>query len=171
MPIKPSRAVQLKTEEEFREVDYRVMGKAFEIHNELGPYFDEVVYKNELAFRLMEMGVSAVREFPIELVFQNYSKRVFVDLLVDNGIVYEVKTAASFAPAHRSQALNYLFGLSRLKRIQWVNIQNHQLHFQTLARSQHRLHQPAAMTFVLAIRVHCDRADQHQRTRPMALLL
>jgi GxxExxY protein len=109
MPIKPGTTIQLKTEEEFREIDYRVMGKAFDIHNEFGPHFNEIVYKNELAFRLAEIGLRAVREFPIDLVFQQHSKRVFVDLFVDNSIVYEIKTAASFAPAHRSQALNYLF--------------------------------------------------------------
>lgn len=109
MPIKPISEVKPKTEEEFREIDYRVMGMAFEIHNQLGPYFDELVYKNELAYRLAEIGVPSTREFEVELSFQNYSKKVFVDLFVDNGIVYEVKTATSFAPAHRSQALNYLF--------------------------------------------------------------
>lgn len=109
MPLKPTAMVQIKTEEEFREIDYRVMGKAFEIHNELGPCFDELVYKNELALRLAEIGICAAREFAVDLLFQTFSKRIFIDLFVESGIVYEIKTAAAFAPAHRGQALNYLF--------------------------------------------------------------
>lgn len=109
MPLQPRVLIHARTEEEFRALDYRVMGKAFEIHNDLGPHLDEVVYKNELAFRLAQDGISGIREFPVDLIFSTFLKTVFIDLLVDGSTVYEIKTANSFATAHRSQAINYLF--------------------------------------------------------------
>lgn len=109
MPIQPRAPIQVKSEEEFRVLDYRVMGRAFEIHNDFGPHLDEIVYKNELAFRLMQEGIPAIREFSVDLIFSTFVKTVFIDLLVDSGTVYEIKTASSFAPAHRTQTINYLF--------------------------------------------------------------
>lgn len=109
MPFRTRTPIIAKTEEEFREVDYKVMGCAFDIHNEFGPHLDEIVYKNELAFRLAKNGFSAAREFGVDLSFSTYTKTVYIDLLVDNGAVYEIKTASGFASAHRTQTINYLF--------------------------------------------------------------
>ncbi|HUE72257.1 MAG TPA: GxxExxY protein [Pirellulaceae bacterium] len=103
------RPVRKLSQDEFHQLDYHVMRTAFDIHNEFGRLLEEEVYKTELVYRLCERGLRAEREFPIELSFRGFRTKRYVDVLVENAAVYEVKSAAALAPAHRNQALNYLF--------------------------------------------------------------
>lgn len=52
MPITTRIPLRRLTQEEFSEVAYEVMRHVFDIHNELGRFFDEKIYKRELAHRL-----------------------------------------------------------------------------------------------------------------------
>src|SRR6266576_6056572 len=52
MPITSPICVRPANQEEFAQIDYRVMRHAFDSQNELGRLCDEVIYRNDLAARL-----------------------------------------------------------------------------------------------------------------------
>ena len=47
--IIPAHPVRRLSQDEFGELSYAVMAHVFEIHNEFGRFFDERIYKRELA--------------------------------------------------------------------------------------------------------------------------
>ena len=91
-------------EKEIAEIAYRVMGICFDVHGELGRCFEEKIYQRELAFRIPGAQI----EVPVEVVFEDFRKTYYVDLVVENGAMFELKTVEALTSRHRGQLLNYL---------------------------------------------------------------
>jgi len=104
MPIKPLHPVTRLSQDEFGEISYTVMGHVFNIHSDLGRFFDERIYKRELASRMG--GVEL--EFPITVSHGTYSAKYFLDALIANGAAFEFKTVEVLTPRHQGQLYNYL---------------------------------------------------------------
>lgn len=121
MPVTCEAIVSPISQEMFGPADYRIMREVFAIHKELGRFCDEGIYQNELAHRCREMGCQAATEVPIHVSYQSFLKTYYLDLLINGGAIYELKTASSLAAEHRKQALNYLMltGLHHGKLINW----------------------------------------------------
>lgn len=96
------------SQDEFHEIDRRVLGHAFAIHNQFGCLLDEIIYKNELAERCGKDGLTVQREAMIRVCFGDFSKVYFADLLICDRVVVEAKTVRALTDAHRGQGLNYL---------------------------------------------------------------
>jgi len=110
MPIKTKHPVNLISERDFHEIDYQITRLAFDIHNEMGRLWDEKIYQNALANRCRKAGFSNVdTEVPVSVSYQDFVKEYYVDLLVEDSIMYELKTAARLNSEHEKQALHYLF--------------------------------------------------------------
>jgi GxxExxY protein len=92
------------SQDDFGAIAYEVMRHAFDIHRELGRFFDEGIYQAELAYRCGKARI----EVPIEVSFDVFKKIYFVDLLVGNGAIFEVKTSDTLHERHRAQLVNYL---------------------------------------------------------------
>ncbi len=123
MPI--THGVEIKTisDEAFHSLDYKVMGLAFSIHREMGRFWNESIYQNELADRCQRAGFEKVStEVPIRVSHKDFSKSYYVDVLVDNAVIYEMKSAQALSGEHRKQALNYLFLLG-MQRGKLINMQ------------------------------------------------
>lgn len=114
MPIRTAVPIIVFEQERYHAVDRQVTGLAFDIHNEFGRYLDEKLYQRELVRRCRVAGVDAIPEMRISVSLGDFCKEYCVDLLLEQGVVVEIKTAAALCPAHRGQTLNYLFmcGLS-----------------------------------------------------------
>ena len=108
------------SEEIFHEIDFAVMKQVFAVHNGLGRFYDENVYRDDLARLCRAAGFVAETEVPIRVVHRDFSKTYFIDLLINRSVVYELKTARDFNGSHRRQLLNYLF-LYRLFHGKLVN--------------------------------------------------
>jgi GxxExxY protein len=106
MPITPLHPVPRVSQSEFKDLSYTVLGILFEIHSEVGRFFDERIYKQELKARLPSLEL----EFPILVSHEGYSTTYYVDAILIGG-AFEVKTAESLTPRHRGQLLNYLLML------------------------------------------------------------
>ncbi len=107
MPIEPPLLPRFDSDA-LRELDYQVMRHAFDSHNELGRLCDESVYEADLASRLNENGISARRQVPVQLTHAGFVKEYFLDLVVADSFVYELKTVAALDGAHQAQLINYL---------------------------------------------------------------
>jgi GxxExxY protein len=109
MPIKSNISVRHLTEDEFHRRDYAVMGLAFGAHKELGRMCDEDVYREFLRLGCVAAGFgSAATEVQVVLWHEDFRKRLYIDLVVDQGIIYELKTLAHLEGEHQMQLLNYL---------------------------------------------------------------
>ena len=87
----------------------RVIGCAFTVLNTLGAGFLEKVYENALAFELGAAGLSVVQQFGARVFYHDVVVgEYFVDLLVEDVLLIELKTAKALNEAHQMQCVNYL---------------------------------------------------------------
>ena len=105
MPIETSIPVKRLSQNEFGLVAYEVVGHAYSIHQKLGRAFNESPIRSTLAHMI---GQRAREEFCIKLVHQNFQKRYYIDLLVDAGCPFELKTVSELNDRHRLQLIQYL---------------------------------------------------------------
>lgn len=104
MPIHCPVETNRISQDEFKLMASEVMGHVFSIHREFGRFFDEIVYKKELADR---MG-GVVLELEIAISHRSFAKSYFADVLINGGGLFEFKAADFLHPRHRGQTLNYL---------------------------------------------------------------
>jgi len=110
MSINFEYKISIINEKQFHKIDYQITGLAYQIHNELGRLWSEKIYQHELANRCRSAGYANVKiEAPISVSHKDFYKKYYVDLLVEDSIVYELKTANRLTSEHEKQTLNYLF--------------------------------------------------------------
>jgi GxxExxY protein len=110
MPVTSPIALRPCTQKEFTAIDYRVMQDAFECQNELGRLCDELIYQTDLAARLEGADLGPVRtRVPVLVTHCDFSKTYYLDLVVRDSAIYELKVAAQLVADHEAQLLNYLF--------------------------------------------------------------
>jgi GxxExxY protein len=123
MPIIHDVEVETISDEDFYRIDHQVMGLAFSIHGDMGRFWNEKIYQNELAYRCQRAGFEKVAtEVPIRVCYKDFTKFYYVDVLINNAIIYELKTAQAISRDHYKQTLNYLFLLG-LQRGKIINMQ------------------------------------------------
>ena len=86
-----------------------IIDSFYTVFNVLGDGHFESVYVRALQIELDYRGIASVREAPLTVRYRDRVAGDFrVDLLVEDTIIVEVKTAARIAAAHETQILNYL---------------------------------------------------------------
>jgi GxxExxY protein len=94
-----------------KELSYRIVGLAMEVHTKLGRGFLEKVYENALMELLNRDSIPARQQAPIHVTFEGKTVgEFFADILVDKKIVLELKVAEAIGSAHKAQMINYLRG-------------------------------------------------------------
>jgi GxxExxY protein len=92
-----------------KELSYKIMGAAFEVHNVLGPGFLEKVYERALAHELRLNGISVEKQKEIQVSYKGIAAGSYVaDLVANNEIIIELKAVESLNDFHQAQVLNYL---------------------------------------------------------------
>ena len=104
MPILPSTPVNRLSQKEFRDLAFEVMQQVFAIHNEFGRFFNERVYKTEFKARMPGVDL----EVAVDLAFGSFTKKLFADVLVQAGGLFEFKAAEAIHAKHRAQCIQYL---------------------------------------------------------------
>ena len=108
MPVECSHNIKSKDQDVFKIIDYDVMSQAFAIHNRLGCFLDESIYNHSLTSACIEIGFGAVSEVAVKVSHKDFCKLYYLDILVDYGIIYELKTVKKLNSNHKQQLLNYL---------------------------------------------------------------
>ncbi len=108
MPVETNIQINPIQQEEFHAIDKVIMGEAFDIHNTMGRFFDERIYQEELAQRCRERGFEAHRELQLRVTHQDFSKSYFIDMLIERGVIYELKAAETLTLNHENQLITYL---------------------------------------------------------------
>jgi GxxExxY protein len=100
--------------EKIRQLDFlsgETLDSAIEVHRVLGgPGLLESVYEEALAYELKLRGhiVESQVAVPIRYKEQSINKPLFLDLLIDNLLIIEVKSVEHFNPVFQAQVLTYL---------------------------------------------------------------
>ncbi|HUG92213.1 MAG TPA: GxxExxY protein, partial [Planctomycetaceae bacterium] len=87
MPIRVGAETRRLSQEEFGRMAYELMDCVFQVHNELGRFFDERIYAKAISLRHRD----ARPEVAVDVTFEGFSKTYFLDLLVAGGAVFELK--------------------------------------------------------------------------------
>ena len=92
-----------------KELSYKIVGCAQEVHRTLGPGFPEGVYHKALCYELMDAGLPFESERAAEVFYEGKLCGQFrMDILVNSMIVVELKALARLTDEHTAQALSYL---------------------------------------------------------------
>lgn len=87
----------------------KIIGVFYEVYNELGFGFLESVYCRSLALALEQSGLRVASEVPIAVSFRGELVGSFrADLVVEDKVVLELKTAEMVSKAHIAQLNHYL---------------------------------------------------------------
>ena len=101
--------------DDLEDIVHRTIGCCIRVHRELGPGYLERIYCRAIAIELECEGVPYVTERPFEIWYKGYLlSRHFVDLVVGEQVILEVKAVDRLVPLHQAQVLSYLKA-SRLK--------------------------------------------------------
>ena len=94
----------------FRDESFQIMGFCFEVHNNLGAGFLEIVYKDALEFEFRQAGIPYEREKEYTVRYKNriLPHRFYADFVVFDQIILEVKAVSGIPDEFVAQAINYL---------------------------------------------------------------
>ena len=93
----------------YKDLSYKIIELALEVHNELGCGFLEKVYENALMILFNRENIPARQQAPTDVYFQGkVVGQYFADIMVDNKLILELKTVDVIANIHKAQVLNYL---------------------------------------------------------------
>jgi GxxExxY protein len=138
MPVECSVELASVGQERFHAIDKVLMRHAFDIHNTLGRFCDERIYQEELAQRCRASDIEVNREVILRVLHRDFVKLYYLDLLVERGLIYELKAVESLTAIHQKQLINYLL-LAGLRHGKLVNFhpRSVQSHFVSTQLSRH----------------------------------
>ncbi len=96
--------------EEMKKLTESIIGAAIEVHRHLGPGLLESAYEVCLAFELKELGLRIERQVELPLCYKDMHLDCGyrLDLLVNSGVIVEVKAVNAISPIHHAQLTSYL---------------------------------------------------------------
>lgn len=92
------------------EISAKVVDAAFHLHKDLGPGLLESVYEVVLAKMLEQRGLTVERQKPIPIHYAGirFDEGFRADLIVEGGLLIELKSVENLAAVHGKQVLTYL---------------------------------------------------------------
>ena len=98
-----------------KELSYKIVGLAMQLHRELGYGFLEKVYENALMILFKENGIKAEKQVPIKVYYHGQIVGEYVaDILLEGCIILDLNSKENLNKAHFAQTLNY-FKATQLK--------------------------------------------------------
>lgn len=87
-----------------------VVDAAIKVHTALGPGLLEGAYEGCLVHELRKRGHLVLQQLPLPVLYDGICIDLGyrIDLLVDGGVVVEVKSVGKPAPIHNAQLLSYM---------------------------------------------------------------
>jgi len=96
-------------EAELNKITERIIGCAYKVSNALGIGFIEKVYENAHALEMRKDGLKVVQQHPIKVLYDSVIVgEFFVDMLVENVVLVELKAVSALNSEHLAQSFNYM---------------------------------------------------------------
>ena len=91
------------------ELSYKIIGVLFRVFNKLGYGYQEKYYQRAVALELNEEKLNYIREKEVKLNYRDeIIGKYFLDFIVDNKIILELKVVNFFHEQDIKQILSYL---------------------------------------------------------------
>ena len=95
----------------YEKVTSELIKTFYDVYNELGWGFLETVYQNSMFIELKSRGFDVVAQKQIKVKYKGIEVgSYYADLIIDDMIIIELKSAERLIAAHEAQLLNYLKG-------------------------------------------------------------
>lgn len=120
-----------------KELSDLVRQTAYDIHVYHAHGHLEKVYENALAHRLRKVGLNVKQQHPIQVCDEDGTPigDYLADLLVENQLIVELKTAKTLAAEHEAQVLGYLKS-ARLEHGLLINFGSYKFEIRKFARTE-----------------------------------
>lgn len=111
------------------ELSHTIIGAAIEVHRTLGgPGLLESIYESALCLEMAQQGLQIQRQLPIPVVYKGVAIKepLYLDILVNNKVIIEVKATEKMHRIYATQLLTYL-RLTGIKLGLLINFGNSQV--------------------------------------------
>ena len=96
------------------DITHEIIGCSYQVYNALGFGFLERVYRKAMVIELRKDDFEVEEEKPLKVYYDDQVVGEFyVDLLIEQEIVIELKSVRSLIKEHEVQLVNYLNGLKK----------------------------------------------------------
>lgn len=86
-----------------------IIGAAMKVSNTLGVGFLEKVYENALVVELKKTGLKIEQQRAMQVIYEDVVVGYYIaDLIIENTVLVELKSAKAIDDIHQAQLLNYL---------------------------------------------------------------
>lgn len=93
----------------YPELSYKIVGCLFGVYNIIGSNHREKFYQNALSHEFRSKGIQFKEQLPIELKYKGFKiGKDYLDFLIEDKIVLELKSGSFFSKKHLEQILEYL---------------------------------------------------------------
>jgi GxxExxY protein len=93
----------------YKDLTYKIIGAALEVHNVLGPGFLESVYQTALAHELELRGIAITEQARLQVAYKGIIAGEYrADFLIDDKVIVEIKAVSELNEIHEAQLINYL---------------------------------------------------------------
>jgi len=94
----------------YKTESYQLVGILFEVHNNLGKGFSEIVYKDALEYEFKNSLIQFEREKEYSVNYKDtiLKHKFYADFVVLDKIILEIKSCKSLNDEHIAQCINYL---------------------------------------------------------------
>ena len=128
----------------YKTESYKIIGACFEVYNQKGSGFTELVYQEclEIEFRLQNIPFVSQPKIELEYKGQKLNQYFVPDFICFDKIILEIKAVESLANEHTSQTINYL-NATNFKLAWLVNFGKHNgLERKRMANDKNNLKSP-----------------------------
>ena len=93
------------------DITKNIIGASYKVFNTLGFGLLESVYKKSMGIELMKNNLKFEEEIPLKVFYEGHVVGDFyIDLLIEDEIVVELKSVQNLIKEHEVQLVNYLNG-------------------------------------------------------------
>jgi len=92
------------------QLTHHIIGACFDVHNELGKGFLEIVYKDAFEYELKERDIYFEREKKYEIKYKEIilPHYYYADFVIENKVIVEIKAQEGAIEENIKQVINYL---------------------------------------------------------------
>ena len=93
----------------YKDLTYKIIGAAMEVHRILGPGFLEAVYQTALARELELRGIPFREQARLQVGYKEIIAGQYrADFIVADKVILEIKAVSALTELHEAQLINYL---------------------------------------------------------------
>ena len=93
----------------YPELSYQIIGILFDVCNEMGYGYQEKYYQKAISEKLKESKLTFKEQVPVDIIFNdNKIGKYFLDFLIEDKIIMEIKKMDKFLKVNIDQTYAYL---------------------------------------------------------------